>query len=261
MPITRYYKTPEQLQAMVSQNQEVTESITSNAIFEYKTDADRLAEALPPHFESDPHNRVRLTLSKVDVQLGELNFAFGSVAIVLPCALDGEAGSYCLHMYMDQETPVVAGREIYGEPKKIAEVVFDQDGNSLHSKVSRHFMPFIQFDGQVSDVALPCSKTEQTMFVYKAFPALDGTGFEYPPRLNRLRIHTNQSTRHRLEGELQLLESPLDPIADLPIREMLSMEFETGTSYSNGEFIREVSAADIAGHFHNRNDDLQALLG
>lgn len=261
MPITRYYKTPEQLLAMVSQNQEVTESIISNAVFEYRTDAERLAEALPPHFTADPQNRVRLTLSKVDVQLGELNFAFGSVAIVLPCSLDGEQGSYCLHMYMDQETPVVAGREIYGEPKKIAEVAFQREGNTLHSKVTRHFMPFIQFDGKITESELPCGKTEQVMFVYKAFPALDGMGFEYPPRLNRLRIHTTQATRHTLEGDLVLLESPLDPIADLPIREMLSMEFETGTSHSSGEFIREVADSDIAGHFHNRNDDLQALLG
>ncbi len=261
MPLTRYYKTDEQLQNMMSQNQEVTESLVSNAIIEYRTDSARLAEALPPHFTPDPEHRVRVTLSKVDVQLGEFNFAFGSVTVALPCQLDGEDGAYCLHMYMDQETPVVAGREIYGEPKKIAEIDFNHEGASLTCGITRQFMPFIKFVGTVTDTELPCSKTEQPLFVYKAFPALDGNGFEYPPRLNRLRINTTQKTRHLLEGELTLLDSPLDPIADLPIEKILSMEFETGTSFSSGEFIREVKAIDIAGRFHNRNDDLQALLG
>ena len=51
------------------------------------------------------------------------------------------------------------------------------------------------------------------------------------------------------------------PIADLPVHEIVSIHCEIGTSHSNGEFIREVPAEELAPYFHSRNDDLDALLG
>jgi acetoacetate decarboxylase len=261
MPITRYFKTAEQLSKSTSQNQDVTESLVTNVVIEYKTNPEALAECLPPHFQPNPEGLVRLTLSNVDVQLGAINFEFGAVALTLGCTLDGEEGGYCLHMYMNQETPVVAGREIYGEPKKIADIDFQKNDDSITCNVTRQFMPIIGFKGNITGPALPTTVNRQTMFVHKAFPAIDGSGFEYPPRLNRLQIETAQKELYKMEGELVLSDSPLDPIADLPVHEIVSIHCEIGTSRSNGEFIREVPAEELAPYFHSRNDDLDALLG
>lgn len=261
MPITRYFKTPEQLAQGTSQNQDVTKSIVTSILVDYKTDPEAAAECIPPHLTPNREGLVRATLSNVDVQLGAMNFEFGSVNVAIPCDYEGESGSYCLHMYMNQETPVVAGREIYGEPKKIADIDFSRQGNQVSFTATRHFCPFIQFKGEIVGDALPTTTTQYPMFVYKAFPAIDGNGFEYPPRLNRLRVENQQQELYKMEGELVLNDSPLDPIADLPVREIVAIHYEVGNASSSGEFIKEVPGEELAGYFHQRNDDLDALLG
>ncbi len=261
MSKTRYFKSPEQLAKGTSQNQEVTSSIVTSIIVDYKTDPEAAAECVPPHLTANKDGLVRATLSNVDVQLGAMNFEFGSVNVAIPCDHEGEQGSYCLHMYMNQETPVVAGREIYGEPKKIADIDFQRHGEDVSFTATRHFCPFIQFKGKIVGEALPVTTTQYPMFVYKAFPSIDGKGFEWPPRLNRLRIENEQKELYKMEGELVLNESPLDTIADLPVKEVVAIYFEVGNAKSSGEFIKEVDGESLAGYFHQRNDDLDALLG
>lgn len=261
MPKTRYFKTPEQLTQGTSQNQDVTTSVVTNIVIDYQSDPEAVAECVPPHLTPNQEGLVTITLSNVAVKLGPLDFEFGSVSVNIPCEHEGEQGSYCLHMYMNQETPVVAGREIYGEPKKIAEIEFAQEKDALDFTITRHFCPFIQFKGKTVGEPLPVGLNEQTMFVYKAFPAIDGNGFEYPPRLNRLLIKTEQSELYNVEGELTLNESPLDPIADLPVKNIVNMQLEIGSSSSAGEFVKEVAPEELAGYYHQRSDDLDALLG
>lgn len=261
MPITRYIKTPDQLASSTSHNQDVTNSLVTNVIVDYLTDPAAARECLPPHFEKDDNGLIRVTLSNVAVQLNDLALEFGAANVAVPCSYKGEYESYCLHMYMSQETAVISGREIYGEPKKLADISFVDKDEKVKAAVTRHFCPFIQFEGETQGEPLPIRDKRFSMFLHKAFPATEGSGFEYSPRLNRFIIETEQQLYKEMTGTLSLMDSPLDPIADLPIKEVVSMHYEVGTSRSSGEFIEEVPAENVAPYYHHRNDELDALLG
>ena len=66
--------------------------------------------------------------------------------------------------------------------------------------------------------------------------------------------HAHSEVR-RAEGELVLRESPFDPVADLPVRRLVRMEYEEGTTESNGRVLRSVPGEWLLPFLHQRYDD------
>jgi acetoacetate decarboxylase len=60
-------------------------------------------------------------------------------------------------------------------------------------------------------------------------------------------------------GELKLYDSPLDPVADLPVRRLLSAEYEEGTTQSAGKVLRAVPGEWLLPFLHQRYDDTSGL--
>ena len=56
--------------------------------------------------------------------------------------------------------------------------------------------------------------------------------------------------------ELTLGESPMDPVADVPVRKIIRCEFEEGTSESNGRVLRSVPGDWLLPFLHGRYDDM-----
>ena len=46
----------------------------------------------------------------------------------------------------------------------------------------------------------------------------------------------------KIDGEIILRESPVDPVVDLPVKEMVSLVWEEGASSSNASVVEEVDA-------------------
>jgi acetoacetate decarboxylase len=59
----------------------------------------------------------------------------------------------------------------------------------------------------------------------------------------------------RLEGALDLVDSPYDPIADLPVRRVVSLEYTEGRSLASGRVLRPVPGDWLLPFLHQRNDD------
>ena len=68
-----------------------------------------------------------------------------------------------------------------------------------------------------------------------------------------------QTGAWKLDGELRLIESPFDPVADLPIRRMVKMEYEEGSTESNGTVLRPVPGEWLRPFLHQRYDDPTAV--
>ena len=56
-------------------------------------------------------------------------------------------------------------------------------------------------------------------------------------------------------GELTLGASPLDPVADVPIRRIVRFEYEEGGTESNGRVLRTVPGEWLLPFLHQRYDD------
>ena len=53
--------------------------------------------------------------------------------------------------------------------------------------------------------------------------------------------------------------SPIDPVADLPVRRLLRLEYERGRSESNGRVLRSVPSEWLLPFWHGRYDDASGV--
>jgi acetoacetate decarboxylase len=67
-------------------------------------------------------------------------------------------------------------------------------------------------------------------------------------------MHRTQSVHTKLDGEIILRESPVDPVIDLPVKEMVSLVWEEGTSSSIASVMEEVDAMSYVQFMHSRYD-------
>jgi acetoacetate decarboxylase len=156
---------------------------------------------------------------------------------------------------MTTERALIGGREVFGEPKKLGEVSVTRDGDDVAGRITRHGVTFTEIRGRVAE-ALPTPGPYQKLdFYLKFLPAADGTGFDADPML----VHCvrNEKTRllHRVDGEVILRDSDLDPVADLPVRRLVEITFGEKTSDQRASVVAQLDPQSILPYIHQRYDD------
>ena len=139
-------KTPDQIHSREVEKTSVG-AWSTMLVVTYQTDPDVVASVLPPPLEPSSTPLVKVTFAGVDIPgIG----AFGAGSFSVQCVHDEETGYYCLVMPMSTEQSVIGGRETFGEPKKIGEVVVELDGDSVRGAMTRMGVTFAEFRGQVT---------------------------------------------------------------------------------------------------------------
>jgi acetoacetate decarboxylase len=59
------------------------------------------------------------------------------MGIGVPASFSDTAGQYAVYLYLDKAGAIVPGREIYGWPKKDAEISFTEDKEGITAQVVR----------------------------------------------------------------------------------------------------------------------------
>jgi acetoacetate decarboxylase len=249
-------KTLDQVKQAAEANPEFLSSTVRSIRTVYETDPAIVAAVLPKPLAPAPEPHVCVTFSHVAIHISpEFTMEIGSAVFGVKARYDGVEGIYLITMPMTTEQAVVGGRETYGEPKKIADIDFWKEGHSVRASVSRMGMTYLEVEGKLGEALGPREFTEYG-YCYKALPACEkGKDFDGDPLLVRLEWKHTQEQAHRLDGTLTLRESPLDPVADLPLRRLVKMEYEEGSTESNGAVLRSVPGEWLLPFLHQRYDD------
>jgi acetoacetate decarboxylase len=260
MAVLRYVKTPAQLAAAAQSNPEFLKSRVRSVRCVYETEAKIAAALVPQPLKPAARPEVCVTFSHVAMQImPEFTFEIGSAVFGVKASYDGVEGIYIVTMPMTAEAAVVGGRETFGEPKKIADIRFDRKGDELSATVARMGMVYLAVHGRVGN-ALPQREFVEHAYCFKAFPSCEqGKAFDYDPLLVRLEWRQKHDVVHALDGTLTLGESPLDPVADVPVRKVVKMEYEEGTTQSNGTVLRAVPGEWLLPFLHQRYDDTSSV--
>ncbi len=252
----RYAKTAEQVKQAAAANPEFLDSTVRSIRVVYETDPAIVAAVMPQPLKPTDRPEVCVTFSHVAIHLSpELTIEIGSAIVGVKAFYDGVEGIYLITMPMTTEQAVVPGRETYGEPKKIAQIEFDKQDDRVTASVSRMGLTYLEAEGRVGESLGPREFVEHA-YCFKAFPSCEkDRDFDQEPLLVRLEWRHRQENAWRLEGRIQLGESPFDPVADLPVRRMLRMEYEEGRTESNGKVLRPVPGEWLLPFLHQRYDD------
>ncbi len=233
-----------------------TRQIWSRAVtVVFDTDPAVVAAVLPRPLEpSTPTARLRIAV----VDLGNGMQPFGAGWFGVRARHGATEGEYALFMPMTTEQATVGGRETFGEPKKIAEVTLDLDGDELTARIARMGSTVAEVSGTLG-AEQPGYEIDKLDFYFKPLPDPSGGGLEGDPAFVYCHRHETARVVRPVTGECKLLEAPLDPIADVPIREVRSFDYAEVASTQVGEVVDRVPAEWVLPFVHQRYDDLSVL--
>jgi acetoacetate decarboxylase len=221
----------------------------------FETDPDVVRAVLPPPLEfCDATARIRFAT----VDMGTGIPVFGAGWFGVRARHGGVDGEYPLFMPMTTEQATIGGRETYGEPKKIGGVSIAQDGGRIHAKFERMGSLLAQVTATIGH-PIDIPPRDKVDFYFKCSPSPDGKGFDTEPALVHVHRHEVARDARALDGLLTLHDAPLDPIADIPVGRVISMEFAQVTTTQHGEVVERVPSDWLLPFVHQRYDDLSVL--
>lgn len=191
-------------------------------IISYRTDMDALRAVVPePLVITDAV--VKYEFIRMPDSTGFGNYTESGQ--VIPVSLNGVAGSFVHSMYLDDDSPIAGGREIWGFPKKLGSPKLRAEKDTLIGTLDygsiRVANGTMGYKHQALDLAKVKASMEMPGFLLKIIPHVDCT-----PRICELVRYylTDINVKGAWSGPagLELFDHALAPVAELPVREVLS---------------------------------------
>jgi acetoacetate decarboxylase len=145
---------------------------------------------------------------------------------VIPCTLDGKPCNFTAQMYLDDEPPIAAGREIWGFPKKHAEPRLELVRDTLTGtldyggqRVAMGTMAY-KYEPHVSDLDTIYQALTKLQVNLKLIPDVTGQ----PAIAQLVGYHLTEITVKGAwtgPARLHLVPHVHAPLADLPVRRAL----------------------------------------
>jgi len=194
----------------------------------YRTDAEKIAALLPPGIDPGKEPNVHLNIYNVPVP----NEPEYGIFMTVDADYRGTPGMYAIGYGIDQESAVFISKEMNGQPKFPCDITYYRMGNQVTARCSHQGYTFVEFSGTVTGPNPDRPQYEENEWWVKVSRAVGGAekSYDFPPHV--VKVHSTYGTTYRedVDGQLRLLESPWDPIAELlPQREMVSVILDTPT--------------------------------
>ncbi len=113
----------------------------------YETDPEIVAAVLPPPLVPGPEPLVRITITRVEMPGLPV---FGAGWIGVQARHEDRLGEYPIFMPMTTEQSLTGGREVNGEPKKLAEVEVTREGANVSARIARMGSVVCEITGRVT---------------------------------------------------------------------------------------------------------------
>lgn len=256
----RYVKSFEELMAEAQRRAAAgpLQTEAQNLTIEYATDPEVVKAMVPAPLVPNDEGLVQLSFGRAVMRPGEgIEIPIGTFNFGVHVTCEGEPGIYVVTMAFDDEVTVVTGREMFGEPKKLADIAFSSAGDRLDASIARHGITFAAFSGRLGDAIEPREFTSHS-YTFKFTLKVDGSGFDHDPQMLRLIWKQKELEVREVTGELSLSESAFDPVIDFPVRRLISAAWSRTLTSSSGEEVCTVPAMNLYPFISQRYDDLAA---
>ena len=185
---------------------------------------------------------------------------YHETALFLRASFNGEEGLYCLAMPVTNDMAMAGGREVYGFPKKIANINMTKDEDVVSGWTERRGVRFMELKakltGSFNDVtaqekimsmASADGKIRGISYNFKHFPAPEGSAFDYNPRLVRQETVLGPKLLQLGEASVTLVPSEYDPWAEVEVVKVLGAFYSVGDNFMlKGTVVAEVDFLKFA---------------
>lgn len=250
-----FVKTPreiEQLQSILASPKALHGEMIS---LEFETTPAVIEGLLPPGLEPTGEAIGTVYLGRWDVSNAG-PFAGGGVFVN---ARHGSLeGHYCVMFPVSTESAVLFGRDLMGEPKKLAEIEFERRGSGARASVSRLGHALIAMDVDRLQ-ALPAAVTHASAFHYRYAHRVDGQGLESDPQLVCVETEFQLEQLEVGGATLKLTSSPLDPLGEIEVLRAGPGTWSRGSLRARPRVLGTVPAEEFLPYAFAKSDDWIAL--
>ena len=255
--------------------EEIAAAYQSNAVF-YD------AETLTVYFETTPEVVKRLLPPPLKPAKDPFGGAFVAnyprtnfgvtyleSALFLLAEYNGEEGAFCLAMPVNNDMALILGREVFGYPKKMADIFIRRDGDRVEGWTERRGTRFFEArarltgkfnseDAQKIMLERMASPPDMVVYNFKFFPAPGRDGFDFYPRLIREVVQLRPNSVEMGEAELTFRSSIHDYWGDVEIVRVLGALYTIGTNTMlPGSVVAEADPMSFAPYAFMKVDDLK----
>lgn len=179
---------------------------------------------------------------------------FAGAGIYVPARFGDIEGEYVLAMYMDIDSAILYGREVFGEPKKQAESRTHKWAGHASGFVNRFGTRIITLEAELTqDRGVVDAKGVN--FNIKAQPAANGKGLEHDATLTVADFDCHFDTHLGGTGRVSLASTPHDPLGSIPLGEVRDAIWQEGDLLAEARSVATIPAAQFAPYFYARVDD------
>lgn len=199
----------------------------------FKTTPAALQKLIPKPMRPNKDNLISLYVGRFhapDYRNGEQLFkgdSYLEAGFVVPVSVENQSGGYSLVLYLNKTGPAISGREIWGFPKKEAEIAMVDDGGTITITMERLGAMLLQASFQKGEkVVPPIQRPPRPRYNLKFIPSVRKNA---PPDVMQLTSYmqeTKVKEYYKGKATLQLGGSSVDPLnSSIPVVEIVKAEY------------------------------------
>lgn len=222
---------------------------------EYLSDAEKIAQLLPPPLAPGETPRVTAMVGRWRSNcVGDYNGG----GIYISAKYGDIEGDYVLAMWMDNDQPLIYGRDLFGEPKKQASSQLYRSGDHVSATVTRHGVDLIKLEVDLITDHGP-GRASGVNFNFKSRPSTDGVGLEEDAILTVAEFENVLRVSREGTGTVELTGTPHDPLDEIPVVEVLRGAFLECDLHARARSVATVAKGDFLPYALGRMDDWSLL--
>ena len=146
------------------------------AVFLFEPEPANFEEILPPGIEAaeGPGAVIFLKYPPNDIM-----HAFNECTVAVPVRVGDVLGNYIPYIYVTTDEALIPGRELAGFPKKIADIVWEREGENFRASLTRFGERILSLEGTITSpepmaVESQAEMAQRPMINYKLIPGPAG---------------------------------------------------------------------------------------
>lgn len=224
----------------------------------WETKPEIIDRVLPPPLE--PIDRPIALAFIANYPSHSYGLPYTEAALIVRCQFKGQMGNYFLAMPLTDDRATFAGREIWGFPKKIADVHFEKNDKQFYGYSERLGVKNIELKvnltGKFNDPETPKIVSEiemipkrgkgTTNYLFKYFTHPTKEGFDYDPWLVKQTTKSKMKSMLMGEAELSLNSTVHDPWGEIEVERVLgAMYLQSENEMFPGEIVAQVDPEEF----------------
>jgi len=214
----------------------------------FKSTPDIVRELVPEPLLPNPDNLVFIYIGSLNFEnppFGRFNYLEAGIGVPAFFSKTKTLGNYAVCLYLNKALPIVPGREIWGWPKKDAEITFTEKDGEISGRVERFGTVLLKVSGTRQKKLEPgAGQPQMPWLLQKIIPSARKNA---PPEVWQLisSVNVDNLTKEFWDctAKLEFATGPQDPLGNIKILEIVSAQFSVGDfAMDYGEVVHDYLA-------------------